>query len=403
MRSGRRIALASILLLQLAGCTPSSSVPSPSSSATSGTPTPSPARPPFIALLELQSGQGHVSFAREVADTAMIVTVEGKVVASANFKARMIPHFAGGVALLPAEAHVTADALYYADGDGVVWRLRPGSRQPARVGSFQTPASQHELSFAVAPDGRSIEAILYEFGPTDISDQATTGPTYVSLLQASSPTTTRVVWRRELDPGSLVGPQLVGWDAEGPLIADLPLAQSEVLFSPIGGLPAHVSHVDAAGKRVHPLGGADCLAAGWQRGWVVCTRAHNRPPYEVRDAVGSIQWTINPSLPTPYQVIMNLLPSADGQSFFSGGAWKTAYLPILVSFVFSHDGTYRQSATHFIGTTWVDATTYLGYVGSLEPNFLAPALGHVDNSPGANLTDSLKPGTWYAVGGITER
>jgi hypothetical protein len=338
-----------------------------------------------------------------VADAAVLVTVDGKVIGSANFKPRMVPHFAGGVALLPAEAHVAAGALYYADGDGVVWRLRPGSRQPARVASFQTLAPQHELSFAIGPDGTSIEAILYEFGPTDLSDQDTTGPTYVSLLQASSPTATRVVWRRELGKGFLVGPQLVGWDAEGPLIADLPLASSEVLLSPIGGLPAHVSHLDAAGNPVHPLGGADCLAAGWQGGWVVCTRAHNRPPYEVRDAAGSIQWTINPTFPTPYQVIMNLLPSSDGQSFFSGGAWKTAYLRILVSFVLSRDGTYRMSATHFIATTWVDANAYLGYVGSLEPNYLAPALGHVDNSPGANLTDSLKAGTWYVVGAITKQ
>jgi hypothetical protein len=343
-----------------------------------------------------------VSFAREVADAAQLLTLDYKVVAEANFKARMVPHFAGTEALLPAEAHVTAGALYYADGDGVVWRLRPGSPQPAQAASFQTQASQHELSFAVAPDGTSIEAILYEFGPTDISDQDTTGPTYISLLQAMSSTRSRVLWRTELGSGPLIGPQLVGWDAKGPLIADVPLVSSEAVFNPIGGLPAHVSHLDEAGNRVLPLGGADCLAAGWQGGWVVCARANNRPPYQVRDTAGSIRWSINPSLPVPYQVIMNLLPSSDGQSFFSGGAWKTAGTRILVSYLFSRDGTYRMVATHFIGTVWVDANTFLGYSGQPEPNFLEPTLGHSDNTPGATLTDPLKPGTWYVVGGITE-
>jgi hypothetical protein len=403
----RQIAVASIVLLQLAGCTPSSSVASgtrTSGTPTSGTPTPSPARPPFIGLLKLEAGEGHVSFAREVADTAQLLTTDYKVVAQANFKARMVPHFAGAEAALPAEAHVVAGALYYADGDGVVWRLRPGAQQPAQAASFQTQASQHELSFAVAPDGTSIEAILYEFGPIDISDQDTTGPTYISLLQASSPTTARVLWKKELENGKLVGPQLVGWDAKGPLIADVPLASSEVVFSPIGGLPAHVSHLDAAGNRVLPLGGADCLAAGWQGGWVVCTRAHNRPPYEVRDAAGSIQWTINPSLPIPYEVIMNLLPSPDGKSFFSGGAWKTAGARILVSYVFSRDGTYRMLTSHFIAIAWVGTNALLGYSGPPEPNFLEPALRQADDSPPyVTLTDPLKPGTWYVVGAITER
>ena len=403
VRFVRQIAVAS-MLLQLAGCTPSSSVTSGTPTPSSGTPTPSPARPPFIGLLELKAGEGHVSFAREVADMAELLTVDYKVIAQADFKARMVPHFAGAEAVLPAEAHVVAGALYYADGDGVVWRLRPGAQQPAQAASFQTQASQHELSFAVAPDGTSIEAILYEFGLTDISDQDTTGPTYISLLQASSPTTARVLWKKELENGKLVGPQLVGWDAKGPLIADVPLASSEVVFSPIGGLPAHVSHLDVAGNRVLPLGGADCLAAGWQGEWVVCARQDNRPPYQVRDTAGSLQWTINPSLPIPYEVIMNLLPSPDGKSFFSGGAWKTAGARILVSYVFSRNGSYRMSATHFIGTAWVGANTLLGYEGPPEPNFLEPSLARIDNSPVyATLTDPLKRGTWYVVGAITEQ
>src|SRR5438874_8221240 len=91
------------------------------------------------------------------ANTVAIVALDGYAVAKARFLPRKGPYVPMAATMPQSEAQVGAGGVYYIDGNGAV-RLLKRSGQPSAVATFPITPTQHEVWYAVKPDGRSVLA-----------------------------------------------------------------------------------------------------------------------------------------------------------------------------------------------------------------------------------------------------
>src|SRR5579864_3365845 len=162
-------------------------------------------------------------------DTVAIVGLDGYARAKAHFTPLTPPWVGGGAPLLPPQAYVANDRLFFIDGLGVVRSLALNGTVRT-VASFPLGPTQQEASFAVSPDGQHLLATVITlpgkpaivnggvggFGPGNwIQDTyaADTGGPSRLLSHKAFPQ----------GPQAVALLQFVGWDASGP-VATYPTA-----------------------------------------------------------------------------------------------------------------------------------------------------------------------------------
>src|SRR5215470_6880320 len=111
-------------------------------------------------------------------DTVEIRGLDGRVRASAAFTARRLP-VVGAVPVLQDEARVAGGRVYYADGSGVIRTLAPDGTV-AEVARWPFGGAQQELSFAVSPDGKVLEAAILSLPPPNPTRQSPSDPVWAA-------------------------------------------------------------------------------------------------------------------------------------------------------------------------------------------------------------------------------
>jgi hypothetical protein len=197
------------------------------------------------------------------ADTVAIVDLDGNTRAKATFTPRKAPYVPMAATMPQSEAQVGAAGVYYADGNGVV-RLLTQSGESRIVATFPMTPDQHELWYAVSPDGsRLLAGIL-------------TLPAIVAPPPGKDlPPTMAGSWKFDLESANAEGPTSVlqhlesadlreplkptfpvGWTQEGPVaMFGAPIATQNVWY---GG---PLFRIGSTGQTLEQVAGRDCLAA----------------------------------------------------------------------------------------------------------------------------------------------
>jgi hypothetical protein len=263
----------------------------PSQASASRTNGPSPTPEPF--LLAVLRGR-YVSGA---ADRAEWVTVDGRVVASADYLPLPSPRIGNASFVYPPEGWVVAGGLYFIDGHGVVRRLDPSGGVTA-IATFPITLPQQLVSFIVRPDGGRLGAIVITLpalknplpaNPLDGYFQPG-AHAYLDLewANAGGPTTTTLHKDLTADPSVFGLPTLLeGWDQSGP-VATLHsiIGNQDGLYGyPMGG--DALVHVAEDGTHLDQIGG-DCSPADELfDGTIVCS---DRTGVTVRSSTGKVLW-----------------------------------------------------------------------------------------------------------------
>ena len=286
------------------GSTPSSSAsfpvatPAATSAATSApSPTPLASTRLFAALVGHPDASGVVAI-----DTVAIIGDDGGVRARHTFVPVATPVFGRAATLLQPDARVANGKVYFADGAGVVRALSPDGTV-ANVTSFPTPSqTEHELSFSVSPDGRTVIASVITLPAVISVDQFglpqrdPNGRWLVDVYVAAAGGTARNLIHRDLGAGAYPPSngniQFVGWTGLGPLatLNNLWATQQGTAGRFLYGSP--LVQVDGNATPGPALGGNDCEPAGFvSDGSVVCTDL-NSGTLSLRNASGLIRWTV---------------------------------------------------------------------------------------------------------------
>jgi len=223
--------------------------------------------------------------------------LDGKVIATATFTPRDLPAV-GAVPLLQDEARAAAGRVYYADGAGVIRTLSPAG-VVAEIARLPFRGGQQELSFAVSPDGKLLEAAVLTLppvaskprqSPTDpVWDAGNVSVDLYQVLPGQSPVST-LHWEW---PQTLAQPwpiyQAVGYDHG--VVYTMPTflgAQQPYNGYRWFGPAVHFSAFD--GSATGPLGGGTCTPmASNGDGVFVCLDQHSRNP-SLRHGDGSLVW-----------------------------------------------------------------------------------------------------------------
>lgn len=263
-------------LLLFAACAPPANQPAATSPGTE-TAAPSPSDPgvpsPGPGLFAVLRRQADDRDGSGGADTVVIAGLDGRVRAQASFTSRPLPVFGRGITLLQPDARVVHGKVYYVDALGAVRSLTPDGKV-ANVTRFPVPApTEHELSFAVSPDGTSVMASVVTlpavFKPDEngfpVRDPG--GHYLLDIYDAVVGGAPRLIVHHDL--GVRVGAaddyalpdgkaQLVGWDAVGPVatVDTYWLTQQGPAGRQVFGV--HLVHLDRSGNPGPPVGGADC-------------------------------------------------------------------------------------------------------------------------------------------------
>ena len=232
-------------------------------------------------------------------NTVAIVGMDGYAKAKATFTPRQRPYIGNaGVPLQPV-AQVAGSAVYYIDGYGTVRSLRVGG-QPQTLASFSTQPAQYETWFAVAPDGSSVMAGVLQYpqiGTAPSPCEGLTcmpplvGPWFYRLMSASSGGASAVLQQS----GSSSAPDMptggwpvtfpVAWTSSGP-VAMVPVSIGTQ--NAWWGGPLYL--LDANGKHVRQLGGADCDSAIVVSGqFIPCTSGQYS--VTIRELSGNVLWS----------------------------------------------------------------------------------------------------------------
>lgn len=261
------LSLAAVVVGLVACSGPGASTPNPRASAAPAAAaahaTVSPAataRPsgPLFAVIQ-SAAPGWVT----QADTVAIVDLDGNTRAKATFTPRKAPYVPMAATMPQSEAQVGAAGVYYVDGNGVV-RLLTQSGESRIVATFPMTPDQHELWYAVSPDGsRLLAGIL-------------TLPAIVPPPPGKDlPPTMAGSWKFDLESANAEGPTSVlqhlesadlreplkptfpvGWTQEGPVaMFGAPIATQNVWY---GGA---LFRIGSTGQTLEQVAGPDCLAA----------------------------------------------------------------------------------------------------------------------------------------------
>jgi len=152
-------------------------------------------------------------------DRIAIVGLDGFARAKADFTPRTGPVVGNAAPLLQPEARVAGGRVFYADGRGVLRELTLQGTRPVTTFALQ---AQQELAFAVSPDGAHLEASRFTFPPLN-PNPANPGEIFLpgnfryDLLAADAGGSSRTIVHSESGNGFMKEPELVAWDAAGPV------------------------------------------------------------------------------------------------------------------------------------------------------------------------------------------
>ena len=350
-----------LLAVLVAACAPASkpqgqatSTPSasPRSRATAAT-SPAP-REPLFAVLEVHGA------AQGPPDTVAIVGLDGYARAKRRFQPVSVPYMGNAATILLPGAQVAAGAVYFVDGTGTVRRLAPDGGV-AVVTRFPLTNPQQEISFAVSPDGRSLEAAVLTAPvktppPSGIPFPGLSGPWKLDIETASAGASSRVVAHSEYRgppipglEGGFQNVQLVGWDDQGPiaLLGAAAAVQNDPYTSGHRWMGGRLVRL-AGGRPGAPVGGAGCMPFSLApRNAVICGRTldySGATGLSLREAGGRAIWSIGQG-PGCFAASPDLRSMAmAGQVLRAGGA-STAIPP------------------GFCPLGWVSSTTMVGVTG----------------------------------------
>ena len=261
------VSLAAIVVGLVACSGPSASTPNPRASASSvapaghatASPPTTPRRSgPLLAVIE-SAAPGWVT----QADTVAMVDLYGNTKAKATFAPRKAPYVPMAATMPQSEAQVGPAGVYYVDGNGVV-RLLTQSGESRIVATFPMTPDQHELWYAVSPDGSRLLAGILTLPaivpPPPGKDLPPTlaGSWKFDLASANAGGPTSVL--QHLESADLRAPLRptfpVGWTQEGPVaMFGAPIATQNVWY---GG---PLFRIGSTGQTLEQVAGPDCLAA----------------------------------------------------------------------------------------------------------------------------------------------
>jgi hypothetical protein len=295
---------------------------------------------PLLAVVE-SAAPGWVT----QADTVAIVGLDGYATAKATFTPRKGPYVPMAATMPQSEAQVGAAGVYYVDGNGVV-RLLTQSGESRIVATFPMTPDQHELWYAVSPDGsRLLAGVLTlpsivppptgkDWPPTmvgswkfDLESANAGGPT--TILQHFESADVAEVTLKPIFP--------VGWTQDGPVaMVGAPIATQNVWY----GGPLFM--IGSNGQTLGRVGGTNCLAASiLPSGVAPCDSSTGT--VTVRSSGGQILST----------------PGVDG---FAAKALKLAPAGDAIT-----DGRHAATATGlvtlpegFVAQGWLDSRTVVG-------------------------------------------
>jgi hypothetical protein len=282
------------------------------------------------------------------ADTVAIVGLDGYARAKATFTPRKGPYVPMAATMPQSEAQVGTAGVYYADGNGVVRLLTP-SGESEIVATFPMTPDQHELWYAVSPDGSrllagllTLPAIVPPPPGTDLPPTMA-GIWTFDLESANAGGPTSVLQHLEsAEPPANAGEPLkptfpVGWTQEGPVaMFGAPISTQNVWY---GG---PLFRIGPAGQTLDQVAGADCLAASILPSGVAACDTRNGT-VTVRSYSGQVLWK----------------PGVDG---FSAKALKLAPAGDAIT-----DGRHAATTNGlvtlppgFVAQGWLDSRTVVG-------------------------------------------
>jgi len=316
----------------------------PSASSPSAPPGTSQSTGPLFAVLESAAPGSRQP------DTVAIVGLDGYAKAKATFQPRTGPYIPMAATRVQSEAQVGTTGVYYADGNGVVRLLEPTGESNV-VATFPMTPEQHEMWYAVSPDGSrllagvlSLPAVVppppgKDWPPTlaggwsfDLASATAGGPTRVLRHFESSdpPDGTAATWK-PIFP--------VGWTPDGPVaMVGAPIATQNAWY----GGPLFL--VDQAGQATTRVGGSDCTAAQvLTSGTLACISNGFVPHVTIRDLSGQTLW--KPDVDGFSALALTLAPAGDAVSDGRHAATVTGSINL-------PDG--------FVAQGWLDSRTVVG-------------------------------------------
>jgi hypothetical protein len=352
-------------LLVLVACGGSGIRPTP-------TPTAPPSQPgePLLAVLQ------HYDNSAQGAAVAL-VGLDGTVRARATFLPRQKPYVGNVAVMLQSEAQVGRAGVYYADGNGVV-RLLERSGRVTTVATFAMTPVQHELWYAVSPDGTRLLAGLLSV-PAVVpgsSFPTLSGTWKFDLISTTAGGASTVLQHVESatgpdspGPAAIVPIFPVGWTDAGPVaMVGAPLATQDRWT----GGPLFT--IDAAGKPAARVGGNDATSATiLPSGLLPAVTGPIGQPAKVtiRDAAGAIQWT--PAVDGGNALNLKLSPAGDAVT--DGLHAVTRQGPFAVP-----EG--------FLAAGWIDSATLVGSPHA-DGNDVSRDIWYVTNQNGAAVVHHL--------------
>lgn len=282
-------------------------------------------------------------------DRVAIVGLDGFARAKADFTPRKNPVVGNAAPLLQPEARVAGGRVFYLDGHGAVRELTlQGTKQ---VASFSI-GTQQEVSFAASPDGAHFEASRFTYPPLN-PNAANPGETFLpgnwkyELLAADAGGSSRTITSSESGNGFVKQPEVIGWDASGPL-ATVDTAFATQQGSQGRVLWGHAVHLDASGNPGPVLGGPDCQVVSILSDSLLCSD-DQFVGYSVRTREGTIMWSV-PTLP-PGQYYSYIVLAPDSRSVaYQGG-------------VRNSDGSTIKLPANFMPEGWLNSGTLIGITG----------------------------------------
>ncbi len=283
-------------------------------------------------------------------DTVAIVGLDGYAKAKATFQPRSGPYIPMAAARVQSEAQVGTAGVYYADGNGVVRLLKPSGESNV-VATFPMTPDQHEMWYAVSPDGSrllagvlSLPAVVWpppgkDSPPTlvggwrfDLESATAGGPTRVLRhFESSDPPDRAAATWKPIFP--------VGWTPDGPVaMVGAPIATQNAWY---GG---PLFSIDQAGQATTRVGGIDCTGAQvLTSGTLACVSNGFDLHVMIRDLSGQTLW--KPDLDGFSALALKLAPAGDAVTDGRHAATATGSITL-------PDG--------FVAQGWMDSRTVVG-------------------------------------------
>lgn len=343
-------------------------------------PTPSP--PPATAVPLLAVVQHYDTSAQGAA--VALVGLDGTVRARATFQPRQTPYVGNAAVMLQNEAQVGRAGVYYADGNGVVRLLEPSGKVTV-VATFPMTPVQHELWYAVSPDGSRLLAGVLTMPDVVPADPFPTlsGTWKFDLVSATADGASTVLQHVEsaIGPDAPQGSPLkpifpVGWIQAGPVaMVGAPLATQNLWT----GGPLYT--IDPTGQPAARVGGDDATSATILPTGILPAVTAQGATVTVRDSAGNMLW--KPAVDGYNALNLKLSPVGDA---ITDGQHAVTRI-----------GPFELPANYF-AAGWVDATTV---VGATYRNGVAGDLSYVSGSDGSMTIHHL--GVAGAFVGVVQR